>query len=281
MELRRTLFEKGARAFPHVFGGGANSEQRRFEELSFLLRHFPSAFDGLHRELHRERSIRNDLFCQRFRRGQKLRRLVNVIDETDTKRFVGRNHFSRQAQFVRYSLAAQAGKPLGPAIAREDSKFHFGLSELRSLARQPHRARKRHFASAAKREAIDRRDGGFSHRFQTMQHALTKQRSLSSAHGSLHRQFADIRTGHEGLFSRARQDERAYVLVFSSGNQNLIQFFHRLPIQRVQHFLPGERKEANSVPLFIEQIFVSHPLASPSPNKNFSGCVSEFRSIGS
>jgi hypothetical protein len=112
MELCRTLLEKSARAFPHVFGGGANSEQRRFKYLSFLLRHFHSAFDGLHRKLHRERSIRNDFFCQRFRRGQKLRRFLDVIDESDAERFVGRNHFSRKAQFVRHSLAAQAGKPL-------------------------------------------------------------------------------------------------------------------------------------------------------------------------
>src|SRR5882762_10164992 len=222
MKLRRALFEERARAFPHVFRGGGNSEERRFEKLAFLQRHFDSALDRFHRELHGERRIGNDLFCQRLRRGQKLRRLINVIDETDAKRLIGRNHFSGQAQFVSNSLAAQAGKPLRPAIARENSKFYFGLPELGCLARETHRTGQRHFTSAAQRETVDRRDRGFSQRFQPVQDALPKQRGVSSAHRGLHRQFADVRSGDEGFFPRAGQKEHAHIPIFSRGNQNLI-----------------------------------------------------------
>src|SRR5438309_1158249 len=84
---------------------------------------------------------------------------------TNAKRIIGRNHFSRQAQFVSDSLAAQAGKPLRSAIAREDSKFYFGLPEPCGLARETHRTGQRHFASAAQRETVDRRDRGLSQRF--------------------------------------------------------------------------------------------------------------------
>jgi len=52
------------------FRGGGNSEERRFEKLAFLLRHFDSALDRFHRELHGSGALGNDLFCQRFRRGQ-------------------------------------------------------------------------------------------------------------------------------------------------------------------------------------------------------------------
>jgi len=54
-----------------------NSEERRFEKLAFLLRHFDSALDRFHRDFTAKRRIGNDLFCQRLRRGQKLRRLID------------------------------------------------------------------------------------------------------------------------------------------------------------------------------------------------------------
>jgi len=68
--LRRALFEERAGAFPHVFRGGGNSEERRFEKLAFLLRHFDSALDRFHRELHGQRRIGNDLFASASAAGK-------------------------------------------------------------------------------------------------------------------------------------------------------------------------------------------------------------------
>src|ERR1700676_1292442 len=98
-----------------------------------------------------------------------------MIDQADAKSLLRRNHFSRQAQFVRNSLSAQAGKPLRSAVAGDDSELYFRLPEFRGLACQTDRAGQRQFTTAAQREAIDRRDRGLSQRFELMKNTLAKR----------------------------------------------------------------------------------------------------------
>ncbi len=53
----RAFFEKGARAFAHVFGGEQLAEQFSFERESFLEREFEAARDGFEASANSERRL--------------------------------------------------------------------------------------------------------------------------------------------------------------------------------------------------------------------------------
>src|SRR5882762_121104 len=96
-----------------------------------------------------------------------------------------------------------------------------------------------------------------------MKHALPKQRKLFSIHRRLLRKLANIRACHKCLFARARQNQDANTRVIPGIRQRLAQFFHRLPVQRIQHLWPVKRNPPNPVFLFVNQILVSHLSSLP------------------
>src|SRR5437588_5615543 len=263
-ELRRPLFQKRLRAFAHVFCRASHAKKRGFEEETFFLRHFHAAFDRFHGEFHGEGPVGDNLFRHCFRGRNQLRRLVNMIDQSDALCLFRRDHFAGKAKFVRHTLAAQPRQPLRSAVTGKDPEFHFRLAELRRFAGDSNGARKRQLAAASQRKSIDRADRWLPHSFQQMENALAEERKFLTVDGCLQRQLADIRARHECFFSRARENQHAHGLVIPRIEQRLLQLFHRPAVQRVQHLRPIEGDVRNPVPRFVQNIFVTH-LFSSSP----------------
>src|SRR6267143_4013210 len=91
-----------------------------------------------------------------------------------------------------------------------------------------------------------------------MENTLAEERKLFAVYRCLQRQLADIRPSHECFFPRARKNQHAHDLVIPRIEQRLLQLFHRFAIQRIQHLRPIEGDVRNSVPLFVQNIFVTH-----------------------
>src|SRR6266403_1606530 len=263
-ELRWPLLQKRLRTFPHVFGRASHSEKRRFQEQPLFLRHFHAAFNRFHGEFHGEGPVGDNLFRHRFRGRNQLRRLVDMIHNSDTLRLFRGDHFAGKAKFVRHTLAAQPRQPLRSAVTGKDPEFHFRLAELRRFAGDSNGAGKRQLAAASQRKSIDRADRWLPHRFQQMENALAEERKFFAVDRCLQRQLADIRARHECFFSRARENQHAHGLVIPRIEQRLLQLFHRPAVQRVQHLRPIEGDVRNSVPRFVQNILVTH-LFSSSP----------------
>src|ERR1700688_1264523 len=113
-----------------------------------------------------------------------------MIDQADTQGLFRRNHFARQAKFVRDSFAAQTSEPLRSAVAGDDSELHFRLPEFRGPACQTDRASQRQFAAPAKRKTIDRSDRGLPQRFEALKYALAKRSNFFATDWGLHCKFA-------------------------------------------------------------------------------------------
>jgi len=91
-----------------------------------------------------------------------------------------------------------------------------------------------------------------------MKNALAEERKFFAVYRCLQRQLADIRARHECFFSRAREDQHAHGLITARVEQRMLQLFHRFAVQRIQHLRPVEGDIRNSVPLFVQNIFVTH-----------------------
>src|SRR6266849_4634097 len=258
LELRRPLLQKCLRAFAHVFRRASHSEKRRLQEQPFLLRHFHAAFDRFHGEFHGQRPVGDNLLRHRFRGRNQLCRLVDMIDQADAQRFFRRDHFARKTKFVRHALAAETRQPLRSTITWQDPEFHFRLPKFRPLAGDSDGARKRPLAAATERKSIDRTDRGLAHRFQQMENALAEEREFLAVDRCLQRQLADIRACDERFFSRARKDQYAHGLVLARVEQRVLQLFHLLAVQRMQHLRPVEGDVRNPVFLLLQNIFVVH-----------------------
>src|SRR5580698_9152451 len=79
LEFCRPLFEEGAGALAHVFGGAADAEERCFEKQAFFERHVHAVLDRFHRVFHRERRVGDDFLCDGFGGGQKVGWLHDAI----------------------------------------------------------------------------------------------------------------------------------------------------------------------------------------------------------
>src|SRR5207302_2546001 len=115
-ELCRPLLQECLRAFAHVFRRASHSEKRGLQKQSLFLRHLHATFDCFHGEFHGDGPVGNNFFRHRFCRGNQLRRLMNMINQSDTLRFFRCDHFAGKAKFVRHTFAAQPRQPLRPAI---------------------------------------------------------------------------------------------------------------------------------------------------------------------
>src|SRR5437762_2032786 len=257
-ELRRPLFQKRLRAFAHVFCRASHAKKRGLEEETFFLRHFHAALDRFHGEFHGEGPVGDNLFRHCFRGRNQLRRLVNMIDQSDALCLFRRDHFAGKAKFVRHTLAAQPRQPLRSAVTGKDPEFHFRLAELRRFAGDSNGARKRQLAAASQRKSIDRADRWLPHSFQQMENAMAEERKFLTVAGCLQRQLADIRASHKCFFSRARENQHAHGLLIPRIEQGLLQLFHSPAVQCVQHLRPIEGDVRNPVPRCVQNIFVTH-----------------------
>ena len=84
----------------------------------------------------------------------------DLVDEADGQRLVGPHLPAGEDQVLGSARADQAGQPLRAAAARDDAEQDLGLAEPGLLAGDAEVAGQRQLATAAEREAGDRRDGG-------------------------------------------------------------------------------------------------------------------------
>src|SRR5262249_31573795 len=82
-EARRALLQEGPRALLHVGGGGAEAEEGRLEDGALGERHLETAADGLEYVATRDRAVGVDRLRHLLRRGQRLARGHDLVDEPD------------------------------------------------------------------------------------------------------------------------------------------------------------------------------------------------------
>ena len=159
---------------------------------------------------------------------------------------------------MRHAFAAKPREPLRTAVTRDNAELHFRLAELRAAAGQSNGACLRQFSAASECESIDGRDRGLAQCFEIMEHALSEERGLASAHRRLLRQFVDVRAGHKRFFARPGEDERAHAGIRAGFAQDHIQLLHGAPVQRIQKLRAIERDAPNLVVILVQQILVPH-----------------------
>src|SRR5271155_4956447 len=98
-----------------------------------------------------------------------------MIDQPDTLALFGTYHFPGKEKSGARALATKTSHALGPAIAGENTKFYFGLAELRRLAGETNRTTERQFATASESKSIDRADGRFADGLQHVKDGLTEK----------------------------------------------------------------------------------------------------------
>src|SRR6266446_3839199 len=107
-----------------------------------------------------------------------------------------------------------------------------------------------------------------------MKNALPIQRKFLAVDRGLLRKFTNVRACHEGFFSRTSENQHAHTLIATRIEQSMLQLFHRLAVQRIQHLRPVEGNVGNPIFLLIQNVLVSH--LSPLFGSAFLGvlCVS-------
>src|SRR6266436_409109 len=66
------------------------------------------------------------------------------------------------------------------------------------------------------------------------------------------------RARHERFFARAGKNQHAHTLIVTRVKQSMLQLFHRLAVQRIQHLRPIEGNVGNPIFLIIQNVLVSH-----------------------
>src|SRR6266496_2037724 len=209
LESRRALFEEGVGAFLLVLGCGAEAEVRGLEPRAFALARFEPLVRRLERELDGDRSVGGDLLQDCFSARDQFSRRDDFVDESDTIGLLRGDRLSGQDELQRATLADETRQALCSAAARNESERDFGLAELRTVRRDPDRARHRRLTATAERETIDRRDDRLSQIFDDIENLLSKTAGLFCLERCDMRELADIGAGDECLVARARQNDTA------------------------------------------------------------------------
>ena len=92
---------------------------------------------------------------ERARLGHQLGRRHDAIDEADAQRVVRRDGIAGEQQLERAPAADEPRQALRSGVAGNQPEVDFGLSELRGVGREAHRAGHRQLAAAAEREPVD------------------------------------------------------------------------------------------------------------------------------
>src|SRR6185369_17529428 len=125
----------------------------------------------------------------------------DFVNEADAIRFLRADHFSGENELKRATFPDQPWQTLGPATARDHSQFHFGLTKLRVFYSNPDRASHCCFASAAKRETVNRGDHGLAEIFDQIEDILPKRTRLLRFDCADLCELADIGAGDECFFA--------------------------------------------------------------------------------
>ena len=139
-------------------------------------------------------------------------------------------------------------KALGPAVAGDHAQAHLGQPHAGVGGGHTHVRRHGQFKSAAEGKPVD----GGHHRLAALLHTV-EQVSLSAA-GQIFAlrlveicEFLDVRPGHEGLLSGAREDDDPDVCVVLSGFDGRGQGVDDLTVEGVERFRPGDGQGENPV----------------------------------
>src|SRR3984957_8997101 len=247
LEFCRPLFEEGAGAFAHVFGGAADAEERCFEKQAFFERHVHAVLDCFHCVFHGEGRVGDDFPCDGFGGGQKFGWLHDAIHQADSQRFVGRNHFAGENQLVRDAFAAESRQALRAAETRQQAEFCFRLADFCILARDAHCAAERKLAASSEREAVDCCNGRLAHGFEAMEHAIAEDGEFFTCHRSARGELVDVCSGDECFFAGAGENAYADRIIALDGGEAIVKFFDRFAIERVEHVRAIERDAGDLV----------------------------------
>src|SRR5258707_7232670 len=210
-KLRRSLFKEGRSPFLLVLGSGAQPEERSLQRQAIVQAGFQSFGHGFERIPDGDRSVGKDLFQNRFGAADQIGGGNDFVDQTDAPGLLGTDDFAGKDELQAPAFANQTRQPLCSAGARQDAKFHFGLSEFRRLRGDPNGASHSRFTTAAEREPVDGRDHRLAQVLNRIKHGL----SISSRFLALYRphvcQVADVCSRAEFLVARCCPGHAAYL----------------------------------------------------------------------
>src|ERR1700674_1331433 len=204
LETGRAPFEEGGRAFLLVLGCGAEAEVGGLEQRSFALARFEPFVPRLECEPDGNGSVGRDLLQDCFSARNQFGRRDDLVDEPDTIGLLRADRLAGQNELQGATLADETWQALRSAAARNESERDFGLAELRTVRRDPDRARHRRLTATAERETIDGRDDRLPQILDDIEHLLSKTAGLFCFVRRDMRELADIGAGDERLVARAR-----------------------------------------------------------------------------
>src|SRR5450631_4515263 len=112
LKRRRPLLQKRRSPFLLILCSAAHAKQHRLQVESLGQSHLHPFVDGLHRILHGQRSIRNNLRHNRLRPRNQIGGRGHFIHQPNAMRLLRRDHLARQHHLHREALAHQPRQPL-------------------------------------------------------------------------------------------------------------------------------------------------------------------------
>src|SRR5712671_312178 len=241
LKLRRSLFKEGRSPFLLVLGSGAQPEERSLQRQALVQAGFQSFGHGFERVPDGDRSVGKDLFQNRFGAADQIGGGNDFVDQTDAPGLLGTDDFAGKDELQAPAFANQTRQPLCSAGARQDAKFHFGLSEFRRLRGDPNGASHSRFTTAAEREPVDGRDHRLAQVLNQVKHGLSIAAGFLALDRRQVSEFADVCSRYECLVASPRQNNAAHFAIIARFLEGSSQVFPRFPVQRVEDFGTIER----------------------------------------
>src|SRR5580692_3134692 len=254
VELGCALFEEGRCALLFIFGSGAEAKIGRLEQQALLLSRLQSLVHSGERELHSHGGVRRDFPQDCLGAREQIRCRHDFVDESDTVSLLRADHLRGKDELQGATLSHQARQTLRATAARYKSQSDFRLAELRRVRCDSDRARHRRLATAAEREAIDRRDHGLAEVLDKIKDLLPETaRPLRIERGGM-RKLADIGARDKCFVAGACQDDAVYCRVISRALECRSNVCPGRRVQGVEHLGPIDGHVGDGVLLLVEHI---------------------------
>ena len=146
------------------------------------------------------------------------------------------------------------GQTVGAAETGDDAQPHFGLAETGIRGADAYVASHGNLAASAQGKAVDCSDDGNGEGLDFAEHVGTLLAEGGAFVEAQMGHFADVGSGHKGLFAVAGDDEGACVL--RQVVEGIVQFAQNGAVECIERFGSRDGKGGDSSVLFYFKMFV-------------------------
>ncbi len=277
------LFKERPCAFGLVGGAREPAEDAGLDGAGLFKGQAFSARDGLEATGDGERRHGGDRGGELPAAGEELTGGMDLVDEAEPECLRGSDHLSGEQQTERGGAADEAREALGSAVSGDEAELDLRLAEARGFAGKAHVAGERELATAAKREAVDKRDDGFAAGLDLAKDGLSPERLRLARGGVGGGELVDVGAGGKGLFARPGEQDDAHAGVFGKSLEGVLKLIEDLRVEGVQDLGAIECDECDVVFDVAEQGLVGHGVSWPmcgDVGQTAGGCCRELPEQG-